>query len=61
MKIKFLITFAIIALVAIVSISCKKSCNCYDTEGKLTDFGKDFTKGECESIRLVAGGFCSWE
>jgi len=56
-----LITFV---LVILLTTSCKKSCVCYDHEGKQTDHGKSLTtKSDCEGFSLGCRAWvdCEWK
>jgi hypothetical protein len=67
MKKQFLILFASIALVAMVSTSCKKTSTCYCygdvmSQGILYELN-DVTKKECKEEGKKFGGFgnCTWD
>jgi len=60
---KLFIIIAVITLLSIITTSCKKSCNCYNDEDVLLDWGDSFTtREECsEASMTYLGIYCKWE
>ena len=56
---------AVVALVAVFSVSCSKVCKCYDSAGTLvTEYPDNVDKAQCDlantAIKIV-GGKCAME